>query len=182
MASETVFYYIAFLLNTTVIIIDVLVIYCAFKTGETRRHFVLQTIFLAMVMDIAAFLTVLGHDLPSFIMDSDVSPDHLVNYFLVMIIYLQWFTQLFVLLVLSVIHSLAVFTPTQFRTFSSGNMKMTNAVIMIVALLLTVPVLTPYCGYYYSTEGHFWGWDLKKPYTYIYVKCNLVLQVSGSLK
>ncbi|KAK6052718.1 hypothetical protein COOONC_09777 [Cooperia oncophora] len=172
--------WIAFVLNTAVIIIDVLVIYCAFKTGETQRHFVLQTIFLAMVMDIAAYLTLLGHDLPSFIMSTDVSPHPFVTYLMVVIMFVEWFTQLFVLLILSVIHALAVFTPFQFRTFSSGKMRIVNAVMMVVALSLTVPLFTPYCGYYYYTEGHFWAWDSEKPYHYIYSICNLVLQVCGS--
>ncbi|KAK5973226.1 hypothetical protein GCK32_002048 [Trichostrongylus colubriformis] len=66
-----------------------------------------------MVMDIAAYITLITHDLPSFITNVDVYP---------------------------------------------------------------TPLFTPYCGFCYFNEGHFWGFDSRKPYTYIYINCNLVLQ------
>ncbi|KAK5980279.1 hypothetical protein GCK32_011408 [Trichostrongylus colubriformis] len=155
---------------------DALIIYCACTTGEIRRHFVLQTVFLAMVMDIAAYLNVLIFDFPSLILDIDVTVGAPMEYLLVSIAFGQWFTQLFVLFVLSVIHAVAVFSPARFMAFTPDTMRMVNIMIVVIDIILIAPIFTPYCGYYYSTQGHFWRVDRERPYSYIYLNCNSILQ------
>ncbi|KAK5973223.1 hypothetical protein GCK32_002045 [Trichostrongylus colubriformis] len=91
----------------------------------------------------------------------------------------QWFGQLFVLLVLSFIHFYAVFFPTHFRAITTRNISAVNVSILVTGLLLTIPLLTPYCGYAYYVNGHYWTFDMSKPYTYIYCIFNIVLQIAS---
>ncbi|KHJ85147.1 hypothetical protein OESDEN_15131 [Oesophagostomum dentatum] len=41
----------------------------------------------------------------------------------------------------------------------------------------SVPLFSPYCGYAYFLDGHYWYFDFRKPYTYLYTKINITLQV-----
>ncbi|KAK5984041.1 hypothetical protein GCK32_017338 [Trichostrongylus colubriformis] len=132
-----VFYLSSFVPNTVVVFVDVLIIYYAYTTSEIRRHFVLQLVFLPMLMDMAAYLVVVIHDLPSLHLDVNLFSGTSVNNFFVLIIPMQYFTQLFVLLAISVIHAVAVFYPAKFRAFSSKDVRMINVIIVVVAVIGT---------------------------------------------
>ncbi|CAJ0588295.1 unnamed protein product [Cylicocyclus nassatus] len=98
------------------------------------------------------------------------------TYVSVLVIAVQWFTQLFSLLFLSTVYFFAVFSSKGFRTISLRNVKIANCSIISLGLLLSVPFLTKYCGYKYYLQGHYWYFDFEKPYTYIYAKVNVALQ------
>ncbi|KAK5973227.1 hypothetical protein GCK32_002049 [Trichostrongylus colubriformis] len=129
-----------------------------------------------MLMDMAAYLVLAIHDLPGLHMDVNLFSGTSVNNFFVLIILMQWYTQLFLLLVLSVIHAVAVFYPARFRLFSSKHVKVIIVIIIVVDIGLAVPLFTGYCGFYYSVDEHFWTFDPDKPYSYIYFYCNLLIQ------
>ncbi|EYB92283.1 hypothetical protein Y032_0195g1459, partial [Ancylostoma ceylanicum] len=39
------------------------------------------------------------------------------------------------------------------------------------------PLFSSCCGYTYLTNGHYWYFDFTKPYTYLYSRINIILQV-----
>nr|CDJ81609.1 unnamed protein product [Haemonchus contortus] len=129
-----------------------------------------------MSTDITLYLNTVIHDVPSFVMNTDIFKTPEPAYISVLILLCQWFSQLFALLVLSVIHFIAVFSPAKFRSILPKHMWITNLLIIVIAILLIVPMFTPYCGYTYVTESHVWMHDTRKPYTYIWRACNFVLQ------
>ncbi|KAK6025957.1 hypothetical protein OSTOST_08127, partial [Ostertagia ostertagi] len=174
---NTALYVINFVTNTAIIAVDTLIVFVAFKTGQIRTQLVLWTIFLSMAMDAALYLNTVIHDVPSFFLGTDIFGDRDLTYISVLIMGCQWFSQLFVLLVLSVIHFIAVFSPALFRTLLPTHIQMINFGIVLISILFTVPLLTPYFGYSYVTQGHYWYYDMSKPYTYIYWTLNLILQV-----
>ncbi|KAK5969219.1 hypothetical protein GCK32_011876 [Trichostrongylus colubriformis] len=90
--------------------------------------------------------------------------------------FVQYYTQLFVLLVISVIHVVAVFYPVKFRAFSYKDVQMIDFIIVAVAVVGTVPSFTVYCDFYYSVFDHIWMWDPKKPCTDVYKYSALLLQ------
>ncbi|VDO87264.1 unnamed protein product [Haemonchus placei] len=115
MDMETALYVTNFAINTFIIFIDVTVIFVAIKTGEFARQLILWIIFLCMGMDIAVYLNTVIHDVPSFVMNTDI---------------------------------------------------------------FKLPMFTPYCGYSYVIQGHYWYLDTSKPYSYLYRSWNLVLQIT----
>ncbi|EYB92285.1 hypothetical protein Y032_0195g1461 [Ancylostoma ceylanicum] len=42
---------------------------------------------------------------------------------------------------------------------------------------VTTPLFSSCCGYTYLTKGHYWYFDFAKPYTYLYSRINIILQV-----
>uniref|UniRef100_A0A7I4YY35 G_PROTEIN_RECEP_F1_2 domain-containing protein n=1 Tax=Haemonchus contortus TaxID=6289 RepID=A0A7I4YY35_HAECO len=176
MNVETALYGTNVAFNTVVIAMDIAVMLIAIKTGEIGRQLFLWMIFLCMSMDIAAYLNTVIHDVPSFIMDTDIFKTPEPAYVSVLIILCQWFSQLFALLALSVLHFIAIFSPAKFRSILPRHMWITNFFIIVIGILLTVPMFTPYCGFSYVTEGHVWMYDTSKPYTYVWRVCNFVLQ------
>ncbi|KAK5985097.1 hypothetical protein GCK32_002563 [Trichostrongylus colubriformis] len=174
---ERVLYAINFAIHSVLIAVDVLIFFVAVKTDELRRHLFLWTIFLAMTMDVAVYLNTAIHDVPSFAVDSDIFGDSKLFYISILILCIQWFTQLFALLMLTVLHFIAVFSPARFRRLLPVHIQIVNLVIVCIGVLLSVPVLTPFCGYIYVIQGHYWYFDMSKPYTDVYQVFNLVLQV-----
>uniref|UniRef100_A0A7I4YX82 G_PROTEIN_RECEP_F1_2 domain-containing protein n=1 Tax=Haemonchus contortus TaxID=6289 RepID=A0A7I4YX82_HAECO len=162
--------------NTVIIATDIVVIYITIKTKEIAEKLILWTIFLCMGFDIAAFLNTIIHDVPSYIMDEDLYKTPQQAYLSALSIVLQWYSQLFALVVLSVLHFIAAFYPTNFRTISLRHMHMINLFIVLVSILLAVPMFTPWCGYSYSIQSHNWFFDLSKPYSYVWWIWNIVLQ------
>nr|CDJ81608.1 Protein C15H9.3 [Haemonchus contortus] len=176
MDVETALYVANVAFNTVVIAMDIAVMLIAIKTGEIGRQLFLWMIFLCMSMDIASYLNTVIHDVPSFAMDTDIFKTPEQAYVSVLIMLCQWFSQLFALLVLSVLHFIAVFSPAKFRSILPRHMWITNFFIIVIGILLTVPMFTPYCGFSYVTGSHVWMYDASKPYTYIWRACNFVLQ------
>ncbi|VDO45669.1 unnamed protein product [Haemonchus placei] len=168
MDVETALYMTNFSLNTIVVVMDAAIMFVAFQTGEIRRQLVLWMIFLCMSTDITVYLNTVIHDVPSFVMNTDIFKTPEPAYVSVLIILCQWFSQLFALLVLSVLHFIAVFSPAKFRSILPWHMWITNLFIVAIGVLLAVPMFTPYCGYTYVTENHVWMHDTSKPYTYIW--------------
>ncbi|VDO73838.1 unnamed protein product [Heligmosomoides polygyrus] len=177
MDALLILYILNLLLNTAIILLDILVMFTAIRTGEVRRQLVIQIIFLAMAMDIPVYLITMFHDVPSFILKRDILPYEVVKDVAVLFLCGQWFSQLFVLLALSFIHFVAVFAPSRFRGITPKNITTINIMIVAVGLLFTVPMYTPYCGYAFFTDGYIWYFDMSKPYTYVYWTINIVLQV-----
>ncbi|VDO24264.1 unnamed protein product [Haemonchus placei] len=162
--------------NTVVIVVDIAVIFLAIKTKEIAQHLILWTIFLCMGTDIAVYLNTIFHDVPSFFMDADLFKTPEQAYISMLFLHLQWFSQLFTLLVLSALHFIAAFFPVKFRAILPQHMRMINLLIVFIGILLTVPTYTPYCGFSYIVEGHYWFFDLNKPYSHLYWSCNIILQ------
>ncbi|KAK5970662.1 hypothetical protein GCK32_003941 [Trichostrongylus colubriformis] len=129
-----------------------------------------------MLMDMAAYLVVVIHDLPSLHLNVNLFSGTYVNNFFVLIMFVQFYTQLFVLLVLSIIHAVAVFYPAKFRAFSSKNVQMIDVIIVVVAVVGSVPIFTVYCDFIYSVNDLTWTLDIKKPCTKIYHGYGLLLQ------
>ncbi|XGW05560.1 hypothetical protein V3C99_016151 [Haemonchus contortus] len=176
MDIDVVLYVANVAFNTVIIAMDVAIIFVAIKTREIKKQLFLWTIFLCMSMDIAVYLNTVIHDVPSFAMDTDIFETREEAYISVLLLHLQWFSQLFALLVLAALHFMAVFTPTKFRTVLPRHMQMTNIFIVLIGILLTVPMFTPYCGFTYLVHSHYWYLDLSKPYSYLYQNLNLALQ------
>ncbi|KAK5965872.1 hypothetical protein GCK32_004528 [Trichostrongylus colubriformis] len=122
-------------------------------------------IFLPMLMDMAVYLVVVIHDLPSLHLDVNLFSGTPVNNFFVLVMFVQYYTQLLVLLVLSIIHAVAVFYPAKFRAFSSEDVQMIDVIIDVVAVVWTVPFFTVCCDFYYSVDDHIWMLDTKIPCT-----------------
>ncbi|VDO24270.1 unnamed protein product [Haemonchus placei] len=177
MDIQVVVYVANVVVYTVIISMDIAIFIVAIKTGEIARQLILWTIFLCMGMDIAVYLNTVLHDVPSFFLDTDIFKTAEQAYLSILILCCQWFTQLFALLVLSVLHFIAVFSPAKFRTLLPRHMQMINLGIVLIGILFTVPLFTPYCGYTYLVQGHFWYFDMSKPYTFMYWSVNLVLQV-----
>ncbi|KAK6014890.1 hypothetical protein OSTOST_19717 [Ostertagia ostertagi] len=91
-----------------------------------------------MAMDVAVYIINIVHDVPSFALDTDVFKAPELTYVAVLILCCQWFGQLFVLLVLSVLHFIAVFSPANFRTLLPIHMQMINIAIVIIGVLFAV--------------------------------------------
>ncbi|XGW05574.1 hypothetical protein V3C99_016160 [Haemonchus contortus] len=176
MNVDTALYVTNVAVNTMIIAMDIAIMFVAIKTGEIGRQLVLWTIFLCMGMDVIAYLNTVIHDVPSFIMDTDIFKTKEPAYVSVLIILCQWFSQLFALMVLSIIHFIAVFSPAKFRSILPKHMRIINVFIVIIAVLFAAPMFTPYCGFAYLTESHVWFLDASKPYSYVWRICNLVLQ------
>ncbi|VDO24261.1 unnamed protein product [Haemonchus placei] len=162
--------------NTLIIAVDIAVIFMAIKTKEIAEKLILWTIFLCMGFDIAMYLNTIIHDVPSYFMDEDLYKTPQPAYLSALSIVLEWYSQLFALLVLSVLHFIAAFYPTNFRAISSRHMHMINLSIVLVSVLLAVPMFTPWCGYSYNIQSHNWFFDLSKPYSYVWWIWNIVLQ------
>lgn len=162
MDALLILYILNLLLNTAIILLDILVMFTAIRTGEVRRQLVIQIIFLAMAMDIPVYLITMFHDVPSFILKRDILPckyqqkkpdrtydvtnnlhfariisDEVVKDVAVLFLCGQWFSQLFVLLALSFIHFVAVFAPSRFRGITPKNITTINIMIVAVGLLFT---------------------------------------------
>nr|CDJ81610.1 Protein C15H9.3 [Haemonchus contortus] len=133
-------------------------------------------IFLCMSTDITVYLNTVIHDVPSFVMNTDIFKTPELAYVSVLFILCQWFSQLFALLILSVLHFIAVFSPAKFRLILPRHIWITNFFIIVIGTLLTVPMFTPCCGYSYMTGSHVWAFDTSKPFTYVWRACNYVFQ------
>ncbi|XGW05569.1 hypothetical protein V3C99_016157 [Haemonchus contortus] len=162
--------------NTVIVAMDVAIIFVAIKTKELFEQLILWTVFLCMGTDIAVYFNTVIHDVPSFAMDTDVFKTREEAFISVLLLFLQWFSQLFALLVLAALHFMAVFTPAKFRTFLPRHMRIINLSIVLIAILFTAPMFTPYCGFTYLVHSHYWYLDFSKPYSYLYQKLNLALQ------
>ncbi|KAK5984653.1 hypothetical protein GCK32_017995 [Trichostrongylus colubriformis] len=132
-----------------------------------------------MSLDVLVYLNNVIHDIPSYALDRDIFETPQAAYVSIIIRCCQWFGQLFVLLVLSFIHFYAVFFPTHFRAITRSKIFAVNVSILVTGLLLTIPLLTPYCGYAYYVTGDYWAFDMSKSYTYIYWIFNIVLQIAS---
>ncbi|XGW11379.1 hypothetical protein V3C99_012688 [Haemonchus contortus] len=163
--------------NTVIIVVDIAVIFVAIKSKEIAEKLILWTVFLCMSFDIAMYLNTIVHDVPSYFMDEDLFKTPQQAYLSALSIALQWYIQLFALLVLSVLHFIAVFFPANFRTISSRHMHMINLFIVFIGILLSVPMFTPCCGYSYNVQSHNWLFDFNKPYSYVWMVWNIVLQI-----
>ncbi|KAK5973224.1 hypothetical protein GCK32_002046, partial [Trichostrongylus colubriformis] len=177
MNQFTFIYTMNLILNTAIITMDILIIFVAVRTGEIRKHLVLNIIFLSMGLDILEYLNYIIHDIPSYTLDMDIFQNTEVIYVSILILCCQWFAQLFVLLALSLIHFIAIFFPSQFRTISAKSIYVVNLIIIAIGIFLSIPLLTPYCGFAYNPQGHYWSFDMSKPYTYIYKSFNNLLQI-----
>ncbi|CAJ0603310.1 unnamed protein product [Cylicocyclus nassatus] len=154
---------------------DILIIIIAFKTNEIKRNYILHIILTAMLLDIAVYINVIFHDVPSFIPDRDVSTSVTI-YLSVLALSLQYFAQLLFLPALSIIHYFAISRPAQFRGFSMREFTCVNVIVMLSALIIAAPLFTEYCGHIYLLDGHYWYFDFSKPYTYLYRYLNWTLQ------
>ncbi|WKY13926.1 hypothetical protein Q1695_004620 [Nippostrongylus brasiliensis] len=177
-AAALTLYVINLVLNTAIIVLDLLIIYVVLKSGEIRRQLILHTIFLEMIMDTAVYVNTIVHDVPSYALRRDVFPNRIAASISVLILCVQWFSQLFVLLFLSIFHFIAVFCSSHFRRITSGNIVTVNIVIVAIGISLTVPLYTKYCGFVFNTGGYFWYFDPSKPYNHIYVIFNFALQIA----
>ncbi|XGW05572.1 hypothetical protein V3C99_016159, partial [Haemonchus contortus] len=162
--------------NTVIIAMDVAIIFVAIKTREIFEQLFLWTILLCMGMDIAGYFNTVIHDVPSFAMGTDIFETREEAFLSVLVLFLEWYSQLFALLVLAALHFMAVFTPAKFRTILPRHMGMINLLIVLTGILFSVPMLTPYCGFTYLVHNHYWYYDLSKPYSYLYRNFNLALQ------
>ncbi|VDO24268.1 unnamed protein product [Haemonchus placei] len=162
-------------LNTVIIVIDVAVIFMAIKTKEIAEKLILWTIFLCMSLDIVVYCNTIIHDVPSFFMDKDLFKTPQQAYLSTLFIVVQWYCQLFALLVLSVLHFIAAFFPANFRAISSRHMHMINLFVVLISILLSVPMYTSCCGYSYVVQSHNWFFDMSKPYSHIWWIWNLTI-------
>ncbi|VDM67491.1 unnamed protein product [Strongylus vulgaris] len=176
MSVEVAIYILNALLYSIVILLDVLVMWAAVKTRETSRNFIFHILFTAMILDVAVHFVTIFHDVPSYFLNQDFSTVG-TTYVYVLILCLQWFAQLLFLPLLSIIHFLAIFSPAKFRKASHRHFACANAVVILLALILTAPHFTKYSGYTYLLPGHFWYFDFAKPYSYIYQHLNVTLQI-----
>ncbi|VDO24266.1 unnamed protein product [Haemonchus placei] len=133
---DTALYVANTAVNTVLIFIDVAIIFMAIKTKEITEKLILWTIFLCMGLDIAKYLNTMIHDVPSYFMDDDLFKTPQQAYLSTLIIVLQWYSQLFALLVLSVLHFIAAFSPANFRTISSRHMHMINLFLVLIGISL----------------------------------------------
>lgn len=75
MVAVVVLYVVNQILYTTIILLDILVMVVAVRTGEILRQPVLQTIIFAMATDIPVFVNNIIHDVPCYIAKTDIVPD-----------------------------------------------------------------------------------------------------------
>ncbi|RCN48034.1 hypothetical protein ANCCAN_05860 [Ancylostoma caninum] len=136
MSLHVALYVLNVVLNTLIIALDILIIWAALASGEIRRNLVLHIIITAMVMDIVVYMNTILHDIPSFITNTDFSVAGL-RYVSVLILCSQWFSQLLFLPVLSVIHFLAIFSPTKFRSIANKHVYGANIAIVMFGFLMT---------------------------------------------
>ncbi|KAL6743531.1 hypothetical protein Aduo_016559 [Ancylostoma duodenale] len=113
METGTLIYVLYVVLNTLIILLDIVLIFVILNAQELRRNPVIMLIVSAMSLDILAYVNVIAHDVPSYFLNRDV----------------------------------------------------------------TTPLFSPYCGYTYIVNGHYWYFDFDKPYTFLYSRINIILQV-----
>ncbi|VDM71794.1 unnamed protein product, partial [Strongylus vulgaris] len=113
-----------------------LVVWAAIKTREFSRTFIFLMIITIMIIDTAAYCTVIIHDVPSYALNIDFLANEMY-YVSVLIQCLQWFTQLLFLPVFSIVHFMAIFSPMTFRTLSQKHFLVANIAVLTLGLLLT---------------------------------------------
>ncbi|CAJ0588275.1 unnamed protein product [Cylicocyclus nassatus] len=177
MRVEVLLYILNIILNAAIVLLDILLIYIILSGKDLRKNPVIMLVFMAMLLDVCVFLNTIAHDVPSYILQKDITTT-LTTEAATVLLSVQWFFQLFLLPVLSVIHLLAVFAPLNFRRISRKDTLVCIIVILLISASMTAPLFTSCCGYAYFIPGHYWHFDFAKPYTYIYNDVNIVLQVT----
>ncbi|CAJ0588274.1 unnamed protein product [Cylicocyclus nassatus] len=80
MSAKVIIFIPNAVLNTLVILLDILVIWAAIKTRALYRNRILHIITTAMLMDIAFYINFIVHDVPSFALERDFTLPFLTKY------------------------------------------------------------------------------------------------------
>ncbi|VDN25338.1 unnamed protein product [Cylicostephanus goldi] len=98
-----------------------------------------------MVVDMFLYLNIMLHDLPSFIMDRDISKE--TQFLSVIVNCTEWFVQLLMLPLLSIMHFVAIYWPTIFRGISFRQFAFCNAGTVLIAMSCTSKLPHMICNY-----------------------------------
>ncbi|KAK0411330.1 hypothetical protein QR680_005604 [Steinernema hermaphroditum] len=71
---------------------------------------------------------------------------------------------------------MAIYLPFRFRRLRQEHAFLVLGAIILVGFGLTAPLFFPCCGYKFYLETFSWAFDLSKPYTFVYITLNVVLQ------
>ncbi|VDN19450.1 unnamed protein product [Cylicostephanus goldi] len=75
MRAETLIYILNIALNAAIILLDIFLIYITLSGKDLRKNPVLMLVLMAMLLDVGAFLNTIAHDVPSYILERDLSSE-----------------------------------------------------------------------------------------------------------
>ncbi|CAJ0588927.1 unnamed protein product [Cylicocyclus nassatus] len=80
MSLELVIYILYVFANTLIVLLNVLVIWAAVKSRELMRNFTLHIVITAIILDIAVYMIIIFHDVPSFASNEDFTTPLFTKY------------------------------------------------------------------------------------------------------